>query len=81
MKVCMKEPLVLVEWFDSKGITEGWEFREDLESLPPARCCSVGFLLEDGHDHKTLAMTISDTQILGRLTIPAGAVIKLKRLK
>ena len=77
----MKEPLVLIEWLDSVGGTPEWEHREGIEPLTPAQCCSVGFLLEDGEDYKTLAMTISDTQVQSRLTIPTAAVTKIERLK
>jgi len=74
---------MLIRWFDSRGITEKWEYLDDIDPLIPCECNSIGFLLEDHEDYKTLVQTTSPTtgQILGRLTIPAGAIIELRELK
>jgi hypothetical protein len=71
--------IVLVEWLDSKGI-ERWEYLDEIEPLPPSRCYSVGFLIDDNKDYKTIALGLSDTQVLGRTTIPSGCIISTKRL-
>lgn len=34
----MEKRLVLIEWLDSKGITNAWEFWDDLEPLKPNIC-------------------------------------------
>jgi len=56
---------VLIEWVDSSGVTSEWEFMEDLEPLVPAVCTTVGFLIDDNKDYKTIAQTVSRTQVLG----------------
>lgn len=73
--------LISVDWIDSKGVTGEWEFADDLEPLEPSRCTSVGFLLEETKEYKTLAQTISQEQVLGRITIPVQAILKQRRLK
>jgi len=75
-----QDKLVLVTWRDSRGLTDQWEPTEELQPLETVLCESVGFLLEDGPDHKTLVMTTSEDQILGQLSIPAGAIVGVERL-
>ncbi len=74
------EPLVRIEWLDSEAGQAGWEYRDELEPLRPVRCISVAFLVDDGQQYKTLAMTVSGAQIWGRLAIPACAITDLRRL-
>ena len=76
----MNKEIVLIEWLDSKGL-ERWEYLEDLEPLLPARCLTVGFLLDDKPDYVTIALGISDTQVLGRMTIPKGCISKIKSIE
>ena len=56
---------------------------EDMEPMPPMVCVSVGFLLDDGVEFKTLAMTVNttETQVLARLTIPVCAITRVRKLK
>jgi hypothetical protein len=75
----MKHKLVLIEWLDSKGL-ERWEYLDEIGSLPPGLCHSVGFLIEDRKDYKTIALGLSDTQVLGRTTIPSGCIKSIKKL-
>lgn len=72
---------VMIEWVDSMGLTTLWEDRDDLSPLLPCLCRSTGFLLEDGPEYKTLAMTVTEEQVLGRLTIPSCAIRKVRQLK
>jgi hypothetical protein len=74
---------MLIRWFDSVGVTEKWEHLDEMDSLIPCECISIGFLIEDHVNYKTLVQTTSiDTgQILGRLTIPNGAIIETRELK
>ena len=72
--------IVLIEWADSKGL-ERWEYLDEIEPIPPSICYSVGFLLDDNEDYKTIALGLSDTQVLGRTTIPSGCVISIKKLE
>ena len=71
--------IVLIEWQDSKGM-ERWEYLDEIEPMPPGVCYSVGFLIEDGQDYKTIALGLSDTQVLGRMTIPSGCIKSIKKL-
>ncbi len=65
----MKYEMVKIEWLDSKGF-ERWEYLDEIEPVLPGLCYSIGFLLEDKKDYKTIALGLSDTQVLGRATIP-----------
>jgi hypothetical protein len=71
---------VFIKWLDSKNGPEGWEYLEDLESLKPVICHSVGFLIDEGENFKTIAPTYGGGQVLGRITIPSCAIIDFKVL-
>lgn len=75
----MNNDIVLIEWEDSKGM-ERWEYLDEIEPMPPCICYSVGFIIEDNNEYKTLALGLSDTQVLGRTTIPAGCIKSIKKL-
>jgi hypothetical protein len=72
--------IVEIEWIDSKGITSDWEFKDDIKSLEPCLCKSVGYLLDDNENYKTIVQSDSSEQVLGRLTIPKESIKKLKTL-
>ena len=76
----MKRDLVIIEWLDSKGVTTAWEYLDELEPLKPSRCVSVGFLMEDAVEYKTIAQSLSDTQVLGRTTIPVCSIVSMKKV-
>lgn len=76
-----KFKLVRIEWLDSRGVTTGWDFYDDLTPLKPMRCFTVGYLIEETAEYKTLVQTISDDQCVGRITIPRRAIVKQKALK
>jgi len=71
--------IVLIEWVDSKGL-ERWEYLDEIEPIPPCICYSVGFLIEDNKDYLTIALGLSETQVLGRTTIPAGCIRNIRKL-
>lgn len=71
--------IILIEWVDSKGM-ERWEYLDEIEPMLPCVCYSVGFLIEDNNDYKTLALGLSETQVLGRMTIPSGCITSIKKL-
>ena len=75
----MDKDIVLVEWVDSKGM-ERWEYLDEIEPMPPCVCYTVGFIIEDNKDYKTLALGLSETQVLGRTTIPSGCIRSIKKL-
>jgi len=71
---------VYIEWLDSKSGPTEWEYLEDIESLQPVSCQSIGFLLEDNEKYKTLASTVSGSQVWGRITILTCSIIDFKVL-
>ena len=72
---------VEIEWIDSKSGPNEWEYLEDLEPLHPIQCKTIGFLLEDTPEYKTIAQTISDSQVHGRITIPAVCIKKFRKFR
>lgn len=72
--------LVMVEWSDSHGVTSCWERIDEVEPLAPVPCVSVGFLIDDRSEYKTLVQTIGGEQILGRITIPEGSILRIRRI-
>ena len=75
----MDKDIVLIEWLDSKGM-ERWEYLDEIEPMPPCVCYAVGFIIEDTPDYKTLALGLSDAQVLGRTTIPSGCIRSIRKL-
>lgn len=71
--------IVLIEWVDSKGM-ERWEYLAEIEPMPPCICYAVGFIIDNNPDYKTLALGLSETQVLGRTTIPSGCIRKIEKL-
>jgi hypothetical protein len=74
--------LVLIEWEDSH-YKPGWSRDLGEGQLTPVRCTSVGWLLHDDKNAKTIASHISDEdepQTCGAMTIPARAILKIRRL-
>jgi hypothetical protein len=72
---------VEIEWIDSKSGPNEWEYIERLEPLLPVICNTTGFLLEETPDYKTIAHTLSNNQVIGRITIPTACIKKCKKLK
>ncbi len=75
----MDKDIVLIEWLDSKGM-ERWEYLDEIEPMPPCACYTVGFLIEDNAEYKTIALGLSDTQVLGRTSIPVGCIRSIGKL-
>lgn len=74
-----KNDIVLIEWVDSKGL-QLWEYLDEIEPMPPCICWSVGFMIDDNPEYKTLALGLSEAQVLGRTTIPSGCIRNVKKL-
>ena len=72
-----KPPIIRVEWIDTKGISNEWEMIDGIDPMLPCKCVSVGFLVDDHADYKTLAMTHAGDQVLGRMTIPTVAITEM----
>ncbi len=72
---------VMKGWLDSKGVINEWEYKEELEPLLPCQCLSIGFVVERTKEYTTIAQSVSETQILGRLTIPNCSINYIKNIK
>jgi len=72
--------LVLIEWKDSKSGPSGWEYIDEIDSIEPITCNSVGFLIDDKENFKTIAPTVGGGQVLGRITIPQCSIVNYKEL-
>lgn len=77
--------LVLIEWEDSLGCSTSWEKTADCR--PQVLICrSVGWLLHDGEDCKTVVPHLSKAQEsvpqqgCGDMTIPTRAIIRMADL-
>jgi len=70
--------LVLIEWIDSYGCSSTWE---NLEGCKPSimSCKSVGWLVHDGDDCKTVVPHVANgaQQGCGDMTIPTCAITRL----
>jgi len=71
---------VEIQWIDSKGVTSSWEHKDDLESLEPVLVTSLGYLLEDKKEYKTIAQSVSADQVLGRMSIPVVSIKKVRKI-
>lgn len=80
MKKNNKMKLVSIEWLDSKGVINEWEYIDEIKPLEPVKCISVGFLIEDNKQYKTIVQSIGDSQILGRMTIPTCSITKIEEI-
>ncbi len=72
--------IVEIEWIDSKGVTNDWEYRDAIKPLKPCMITSVGILLDDNDAYKTIVQSIEKTQVLGRLTIPTESIRIIKEI-
>jgi hypothetical protein len=77
----MKYKLILIEWLDSQGITNQWEYLNEIEPMKPSRCFSAGFLIEETDQYKTIAQGLSESQVIGRMTIPLCAIQRITEIK
>jgi hypothetical protein len=77
----MKYKLIFLEWLDSKGITNQWEYFDEIEPMKPSRCFSVGFLIEETDEYKTIAQSLNASQVIGRMTIPRCAIQRITEIK
>jgi len=71
--------IALIEWLDSKGVNR-WEYLDEIEPMVPNICYAVGFITENAKEYITLALALSDTQVLGRTTIPRGCIKSMRIL-
>lgn len=68
---------VEIEWIDSKGITSLWEYIDEIKPLLPVMIKTSGYLIDDNLTYKTIANSVSNDQVAGRITIPAVCIKKI----
>lgn len=79
-------PLVLVRWLDSRQPVASWRFLAGIELQGPVECATVGWLIGDTADAKTVCQSVGDlghpdnAQASGVMTIPARCIISIERL-
>ena len=73
--------LVEIKWYDSKGVTTEWEFKDEVKKMMPAVITSVGYLIDDADWYKTIVQSDTDKQFMGRLTIPQGCIKEMTVIK
>ena len=78
-------PLVLVEWEDSTQPVAAWQFLDQIENAAAILCQSVGFLIHDGADAKTLAPNVGEigtgrAQASGVVQIPTRSIRRIRKL-
>lgn len=77
--------LVLIEWIDSFGCSSHWSMMEDVHPTVLV-CRSVGWLLHDGEDCKTIVPHVAPEtehtrhQGCGDMTIPTRCIRSIRDL-
>jgi hypothetical protein len=71
---------VEIKWLDSNVIVSGWEQRRRLSALKPTEVSSIGYLLEETREYKTLVGSFSTHNVLGRITIPTVAIKAMREI-
>lgn len=82
MKKTKFPPLVVIDWVDSFS-HDPWTYDVQMEE-EDKRCRTVGWLVWDGKDSKTIASSITyetPPQKCLQMTIPIRAITKLKVLQ
>lgn len=72
---------VLIKWVDSKGVSNCWELLDELEPMQPCLCLSIGFIIEDTKEYVTIAQSMEESQVCGRMTIPKCAIKSIQDLE
>lgn len=79
--------LVIVEWEDSRQPSGEWKRLLQFKPEGICECVSVGFLLYDGEDYKTIAPNMADIssdenmQASGLIHIPTACITKISPLE
>ena len=70
---------VVVEWLDAVQGNPGWEEIATMGPLEVLRCTTVGFVLSEDDEAIVVAETVAEEDVQGRIVIPRGAVLSMKR--
>jgi len=80
-------PLVLIEWLDSAQPIASWQYLHDIESGAPIFCSSVGWLIQNDKNVKTLAPNVGEwgsdehAQVCGIIRIPTRSIKRIVKLR
>lgn len=72
--------IVEIEWLDSVGKPEVWEFA-DADPLEPSSIVSIGYLWKETSDAVTICQSQSPSQVARRFTIPRGCIRRLRTIR
>lgn len=72
--------IVKIVWIDSRGVTSDWEFKDEIKPFKPILVTTVGYLLEDNAEYKTLAQSDSEKMVTGLMAIPVCCIKKIEEL-
>ncbi len=72
--------IVLVHWLDSALDDSRWCSRDEAQSLEPASCLSVGWLMALDEDRLVLAASWSPDEVGEVVAIPRACVIAIYKL-
>ncbi len=80
--------LVFIEWQDAAGPADGaWEHVRDMVAHHGYLCWSVGWVMDDGKTHVTIAPhcgnidTADDEQVNGVMHIPKAMIRRMRTLR
>ena len=77
----------MIEWVDSAQPQSCWKFLEDVGTPSSIRCVSVGWLVSDDKENKSVAPNMGGVndpdsmQVSGVITIPVRSIVKITRLR
>lgn len=80
------DPMVLVEWLDSRGVHQAWTDIEDIEGMKFCFNLSVGFMVYQDEDRIVLCPHIADAEEkdregCGSMAIPRWTVQRIVELE
>lgn len=80
-------PLVMIEWMDSAQPQSCWKFLADVGTPDSIHCVSVGWLVADGEENKSVVPNMGNIndpdsiQVSGVVTIPVCSIVKITMLQ
>lgn len=80
-KVPRTMPLVEVQWLDAEDINGDWLTGDEIDKSHPAPTLTVGYLVHRDDKCVKVVALVNTTHAAYGLTIPAGMVRKITRLR
>ena len=72
--------IILIKWLDTHGVSSDWEFKDEMKPQKPCVITSIGFIEAETPEYITIYQNDSDTQVVGRMTIPKACILKSKKI-